>query len=78
LLYIARISNNNNNNNNNISNNNNNSSREYRESLNLQLQRERIFNLRIDSVTNVFKCVGIIAVCGFISYFVLTGNYLLM
>lgn len=47
-----------------------------REILNVELQRERIRNLRIDSTTNVFICIGVLSLCGFIGYFIFTGNYL--
>jgi hypothetical protein len=49
-----------------------------RETLHQELQRERIRNLQIDSLTNIFMCIGVISACGFIGYFVATGDYLVL
>jgi hypothetical protein len=49
-----------------------------RETLHQELQRERIRNLQIDSLTNIFMCIGVISACGFICYFVATGDYLVL
>ena len=48
-----------------------------REMLHQELQRQRIRNLQIDSITNIFICIGMVGACVIVTYFFVTGNYLI-